>query len=89
MKEGNLFDFTKPPVLIKSWEDLVGLENDKYRLKIDLDGGNGWIVRKEQTEQDDVAYLSTHTFYGSNYKWSAEELRKRGFNVQLSNWDAE
>lgn len=32
-------------------------------------------------------YLSTHTFYGSNYKYSTKLLQKYGFNVEIDNWD--
>lgn len=32
-------------------------------------------------------YLSTHTFYGSNYKRSTEMLQKHGFDVEIDNWD--
>lgn len=32
-------------------------------------------------------YLSTHTFYGSNYKHSTEILKKYGFDIEIDNWD--
>ena len=32
-------------------------------------------------------YLSTHTFYGSEYKHSTEILQKHGFDVEIDNWD--
>lgn len=32
-------------------------------------------------------YLSTHTFYGSNYKKSTEILQRYGFDVEIDNWD--
>lgn len=32
-------------------------------------------------------YLSTHTFYGSNYKRSTEILQKYGFDIEIDNWD--
>lgn len=34
-------------------------------------------------------YLSTHTFYGSSYKYSTETLQKYGFDVEIDNWDKE
>ena len=34
-------------------------------------------------------YLNTHTFYGSNYKYSTEMLQKYGFDVEIDNWDKE
>lgn len=32
-------------------------------------------------------YLSTHTFYGKNYKQSTELLQKYGFDIEIDNWD--
>jgi hypothetical protein len=81
--------------LIKDWEGLVGLESEHYKLEIDVDGGNGWIVPKietEETEKDFYKhhfYLSTHTFYGRDYKHSTEVLQEFGFDVELDNWDKE
>lgn len=34
-------------------------------------------------------YLSTHTFYGSQYEDSTKLLQKYGFDVELDNWDKE
>lgn len=81
--------------LIKGWEDLVGLENDKFKLDIELKNGCGWIRPKEETlETEDHwfnnhAYLSTHTFYGKHYKYSTELLQRFGFDVEIDNWDKE
>lgn len=80
---------------IKDWKDLVGLESEHYKLEINVDGGNGWIVPKVETEETDEEffennyYLSTHTFYGSHYKNSTRVLQKFGFDVELDNWDKE
>lgn len=73
--------------LIKSWDGLVGLESDEYYLEIDVDRCNGHIHSK--TDEDFYAYLSTHTFYGGNYKYSTVLLQEYGFDVQLENWDGE
>lgn len=76
--------------LISRWEDLVGLESKDYYLDIELDNGCGYIVPKVQTEDNWFhTYLSTHTFYGLNYKDSTILLQEHGFNVQLENWDGE
>ena len=32
-------------------------------------------------------YLSTHTFYGSQYKNSTKILQKYGFDIEIDNWD--
>ena len=73
--------------LIKTWEELVGLESDEYYLEIDVDMCNGIICRKSNDEY--MEYLSTHTFYGLNYQYSSALLQEYGFDVQLENWDGE
>ena len=79
--------------VIKDWNDLVGLESEKYKLEIDVDGGCGWIVPKtKKNESEDFMrshYLSTHTFYGGSYKGYTKLLQKCGFDVELDNWDKE
>lgn len=32
-------------------------------------------------------YLSTHSFYGSTYKYTTKVLQEHGFDVQVDNWD--
>lgn len=32
-------------------------------------------------------YLSTHTFYGSQYEYSTKVLQEHGFDVEIDNWD--
>lgn len=79
--------------LIKSWEELVGLESDDYYLDIDAKKCNGHIRPKEHVKITDenyfehTRYLSTHTFYGHDYKRSTIELQEHGFDIQLENWD--
>ena len=73
------------PKLIKTWEELVGLESDEYRLEIDVEHCYGYIIRKSTNEN--VEYLSTHTFYGGTYKYYTYQLQKCGFDIQLENWD--
>lgn len=81
------------PKLIKSWEDLVGLESEKYKIEVELNNGCGHIVPKVETEEtkenywEHHEYLSTHTFYGSMYKYSTQILQKFGFDVEIDNWD--
>lgn len=73
--------------IVYDWEDLAKIpESDTHRLEIDVGGCNGWIVRKDGNEILG-RYLSTHTFYGSNYKRMTSLLRSCGFNVTLANWD--
>lgn len=73
------------PKLIKTWNELKECTSETHSLEIDVDGGNGWITDKKNNEN--LHYLSTHTFYGSTYEYSTNLLQKCGFNVQLVNWD--
>ena len=50
--------------VIKNWKDLAGLENDDYRIEVDLDMGCGWLRSKNPDKSD--YYLTTHTFYGKS-----------------------
>ena len=34
-------------------------------------------------------YLSTHTFYGTNYEYSTKVLQEHGFDIEIDNWDKE
>lgn len=74
------------PKFIRDWPDLLGMENEKYYINVDLKYGSAKIIEKATGRV--VVYLSTHTFYGSQYEASTEILRKCGFNVTLNNWDA-
>lgn len=70
---------------IDNWQQLAAVEDSEtHRLKIE--DGAGWIIRKADGEIEE--YLSTHTFYGSQYAYSSRLLQKYGFNVELANWDA-
>lgn len=72
------------PKLIKNWSDLVGLENDKYKLEIDLTNGCGWIRSKKPEYRD--RYLTNHIFYVANYRGYSELLQSCGFDIELSSW---
>jgi cystathionine beta-lyase/cystathionine gamma-synthase len=79
------------PKLVKTWEELSSCTSETHTLDIDLEYGCGWIKPKVASNEDALNgrhYLSTHTFYGSTYKWSTALLQKCGFNVILDNWDA-
>lgn len=70
--------------IVKYWHELDGLENDNYKIEVDTYIGCGWIHSKRD---DRSIYLTTHTFYGSNYKKSTQLLQAHGFDVELANWD--
>lgn len=74
-------------VKIKNWQDLEGLENERYKIEVDLYIGCGWIKAKNADERD--IYLTTHTFYGSKYLESTRLLQECGFDVEVANWDKE
>ena len=71
--------------VINDWNELYGLENEKYKIvPDDLEEDNGWIYDKETKEFKE--YLSTHTFYEQFHKYSTELLQKYGFDVELVSW---
>lgn len=77
--------------LIKNWIELAELKESKtHRLDINVNACNGWIITKNPKSDkfsDKNKYLSTHTFYGLNYKRSTELLQSCGFDVEIDNWD--
>lgn len=78
-----------PPILVKDWADLAALpDSPTHHLEIDLEDGCGWIHELAPSKPARPVYLSTHTFYGGNYRESTLRLRRCGFNVTCANWDA-
>ncbi len=75
--------FEDSPKLIRNWDELRGMENQDYEIKVG--DCNASIISKKDGSY--YNYLSTHTFYGSQYYSSTLFLRSLGFNVQLENWD--
>ena len=89
--------------IIKNWNELDGLHNDKFKVIVDFEYCNGWIVpiSDEIDENHHLVckcednkdyfekhkYLSTHTFYGKHYEYSTELLQSFGFDVEIYNWD--
>lgn len=89
--------------LIKNWQELSKVPaNDKYKIIVcnycgwivpicDVPDDNDFICNcpemstKEYYEEH--IYLSTHTFYGSNYKYSTKILQEHGFDIEIDNWD--
>lgn len=77
--------------------------NDKYRIIVNDCCGWIVPICDEPNEHDFICnctgreaneehyenhvYLSTHTFYGKNYKYSTELLQKYGFDIEIDNWD--
>jgi hypothetical protein len=72
--------------MIENWFELAKVTSKTHRLEIDPDDGCGWVYNKQTGAI--VEYLSTHTFYGSQYLASSKLLQKFGFKIQLANWDA-
>ena len=76
--------------IIKNWKELASIlqESETHILRIDLRMHYGFIERKiKNNNWKDEIYLSTHTFYEENYKYSTRLLQEAGFNVILKNWD--
>jgi len=79
--------FKNGPTLVKDWKELAEIPpSDTHYLEISVEDGNGYI-KKKNSEEFLCDYLSTHTFYGSNYLRSTRRLQAAGFNVVLENWD--
>ena len=82
------------PKLIKTWEELNGLETEDYKIRV-CNNCCAWIEPKVETEETETkffehhTYLSTHTFYGLFYKDSTRTLQRFGFDVEIDNWDKE
>lgn len=47
------------------------------------------LNKKNSDYFKDHVYLSTHTFYGSQYQYSTRVLQEHGFDVEIDNWDNE
>lgn len=62
---------------ISNWEELDGLENDRY--KIEVDDGCAWVNDKVN---DDEIYLSTHFFYKECTHYDGL-LQRLGFDVEI------
>ena len=45
------------------------------------------LLEFDQNFYDHHVYLSTHTFYGSNYEYSTKLLQEHGFDIEIDNWD--
>lgn len=87
-------------MLIRNWDELSNIPNESktHILKVDTERCCGWIQSKDpkpmkkhlsfmrQIKHMDV-YLSTHTFYGTQYKQSTKMLKACGFDVEIDNWD--
>lgn len=77
--------------LIKSWAELSSVPESKTH-KLDIGEHNGWIITKNPKSDkfsDRKKYLSTHTFYGSSFRYSTKLLQSCGFDVEIANWDGE
>lgn len=78
--------------LIRNWEELAKVPpTDKLKIEIDEDMCCGWIKPIDDNVEIEYGknyhYLSTHTFYGSQYKYSTKLLQECGFDIEIDNWD--
>jgi len=85
---------------IKDWDELRRIPNESGTHILKVGECNGWLYSKNKLPYNENAdylkqvpnlhiYLSTHTFYGSNYQYSTKILKACGFDVELANWDEE
>lgn len=72
--------------LISTWAELEKVPDSETHYLV-IGDCNGWIHRKDETEDDFPEYLSTHTFYGSTYQRSTALLQSCGFDIEIDNWD--
>lgn len=70
---------------IRGWKDLQDLENENFKVDVDLKRGNAHINCKTKWAEDNYprGYLSTHSFCPNQYKGTEEMLIERGFAVEL------
>lgn len=76
--------------LIKTWDELDEYckSNPSETHVFKFDKYSGWLKPKIKNDDDDWGtYMSTHTFYGLNYRESTEKFQECGFNVVVDNWD--
>lgn len=86
--------------LIRDWKELSEIPNESktHILNVDVEDGCAWLIAKNPKRYKKKLsymrqapnldhYLSTHTFYGSQYKQSTKILRVCGFDVKIDNWD--
>lgn len=64
--------------------------------EFDWKNGEDFICNCEDRDEMTVkeffehhVYLSTHTFYGSQYEYSTKVLQEHGFDIEIDNWDKE
>lgn len=72
------------PKLIKDWNELKECSQMSKTHYLEIDEYSGHIYSRE--DDDLSVYLSTHTFYESNYKSSSKTLQECGFDVELESW---
>lgn len=89
--------------LIKNWDELSKLPPSKYYRIIVNDCCGWIVPITDELDKDrdsfkcncnddssyydNHIYLSTHTFYGSQYEYSTRVLQEHGFDVEIDNWD--
>ena len=65
--------------IIPIWDEPTN-DNDEFNCNCEKE------ISTEEYFKHHV-YLSTHTFYGSNYKESTKILQNHGFDIEIDNWD--
>jgi hypothetical protein len=75
---------------VKNWVELSKIKpNSKYKIVVDDDMDNGWVVPIIETKETiknyfkHHLYLSTHTFYWSSREYYTKKLQEFGFDIKL------
>ena len=76
---------SKYKILVKDYSGWIVPINDELDDKQNFK----WNCKSMDTDKyfKEQVYLSTHTFYGSNYEYSTKILQEHGFDVEIDNWD--
>lgn len=81
--------------IVRNWYELSKIKpNNKYKLDIDLEMCCGWILPVKEDNNTlgenyfkHHIYLSTHSFYYSQYEATTKLLQEHGFDVKIETID--
>ena len=72
-------------IKVRCWEDLDGLENDDFIVRLSENRCTGMIKPKHDNidKKFSWGYLSTHTFYPENIENTRNMFKERGFEIDI------
>lgn len=74
--------------IIPVWDEPSDKHCDGFKCNC-KDRNKFSFIEIDQHYFDHHVYLSTHTFYGNQYKHSTKVLQEHGFDIEIDNWDKE